>query len=145
MFTNLPDRRDTERGRSYHPTMPSWRCPHCSTPQTEASRCWVCHRSSTSCGTCRHFRGSVAARVGFCGLDRRRTPLQGDEVRSCWEDGAVAAPPDPVTPGLLDLLTVARLGSSPAGDADEPVPRSAPRLASAPTGGSHRLWVEVEA
>ena len=68
--------------------MPSWRCPHCATPQPEASRCWVCHRSSTSCGTCRHFRGSVAARVGFCGLDRRRQPLAGDEVRACWEDGA---------------------------------------------------------
>src|SRR3954447_7572409 len=89
--------------------MPSWRCPHCSTPQPESSRCWVCHRSSTSCGTCRHFRGSVAARVGFCGLDRRREPLQGDEVRACWVDGAVAVPPDPATPGLLDLLTVGRL------------------------------------
>jgi hypothetical protein len=145
MFTAVPDTRDTEPGRSYHPTMPSWRCPHCSTPQPEASRCWVCHRSSTSCGTCRNFRGSVAARVGFCGLDRRRQPLQGDEVRSCWEDGAVAAPPDPVTPGLLDLLTVARLGSHPVSDADDPGPRPAPRPTAASSGGSRRLWVEVEA
>jgi hypothetical protein len=125
--------------------MPSWRCPHCSTPQPEASRCWVCHRSSTSCGTCRHFRGSVAARVGFCGLDRRRKPLQGDEVRSCWEDGAVAAPPDPATPGLLDLLTVAALGSSRTVDDDAgtgpPLARRAPQTDS----GSRRLWVEVEA
>jgi hypothetical protein len=123
--------------------MPSWRCPHCSTPQPEASRCWVCHRSSTSCGTCRHFRASVAARVGYCGLDRRREPLQGDEVRVCWEDGSVAAVPDPVTPGLLDLLTIAARGSSMASDEERP---AAPlRLAAASATGSRRLWVEVEA
>jgi hypothetical protein len=135
--------------------MPSWRCPHCSTPQPVASRCWVCHRSSTSCGTCRHFRGSVAARVGFCGLDRKREPLQGDEVRACWEDGAVPVPPDPVTPGLLDLLTVAAIGEPPAGDPDDAsaVPDDeaevspAARRRAMPSGtpsGSRRLWVEVE-
>ena len=131
--------------RSYHPVMPSWRCPHCSTPQAEASRCWVCHRSSTSCGTCRQFRGSVAARVGFCGLDRRRKPLRGDEVRACWEDGTVAAPPDPVTPGLLDLLTPAAIG--PQYPVDEARPRAVARPGFEPTdiGRSRRLWVEVEA
>jgi hypothetical protein len=88
----------------------------------------------------------VAARVGFCGLDRRRTPLQGDEVRACWEDGAVATPADPVTPGLLDLLTVGRLGGHPPSDADEPGSDPAPRAAAASTtGGSRRLWIEVEA
>lgn len=127
--------------------MPSWRCPHCSTPQKEASRCWVCHRSSTSCGTCRNFRGSVAGRIGFCGLDRRHEPLQGDEVRACWEDGAVAAPPDPVTPGMLDLLTVAALGDQPAATSDGPEAPSTlpPALATATFSGSRRLWVEVEA
>src|SRR4029078_8125507 len=83
----------------------TWRGPHCSTPQAEASRCWVCHRSSTSCGTCRHFRRSVAARVGYCGLDRHRQPLDGREVRACWEDGTAARAFDPPTGGLLDLLT----------------------------------------
>ena len=72
-------------------------------------------------------------------------PLQGDEVRACWVDGAVAAPPDPVTPGLLDLLTVAALGSMPSSDADDPGSPVAPRLAVAPSGGSRRLWIEVEA
>jgi hypothetical protein len=105
-------RRNGARGRerSYDRPVQTWRCPHCATPQEESSRCWVCHRSSTSCGTCRHFRGSVAARVGFCGLDRRREPLNGAEVRACWEDGAVPVPPDPSIPGLLDLLTVRALG-----------------------------------
>jgi hypothetical protein len=145
MFDVGSESRDTSVGRSYHPRMASWRCPYCSTPQQEASRCWVCHRSSTSCGTCRQFRASVAAQVGFCGLDRRHKPLQGDEVRSCWEDGAVAAPPDPATPGLLDLLTVEALGSprtvdDDAGAGGQPAGR-APRVESA----NHRLWVEVEA
>ena len=127
--------------------MPSWRCPHCSTPQPEASRCWVCHRSSTSCATCRHFRTSVAARVGFCGLDRRRLPLIGDEVRSCWEDGAAPVLPDPPTPGLLDLLTDTAL--EPA----EPRPRrigvAEPAFAEAAAASdgapNRREWVEVEA
>ena len=68
-----------------------WRCPHCGTPQAETARCWVCRRSSTACGTCRHFRGSVAANLGYCGLDRRRQPLIGDEIRACWEARPAAA------------------------------------------------------
>jgi hypothetical protein len=69
--------------------MPMWRCPHCGTPQAETSRCWVCRRSSTTCSTCRHFQRSLAANVGFCGLDRRRLPLTGSELRGCWEAGAL--------------------------------------------------------
>jgi hypothetical protein len=65
--------------------MPMWRCPHCGTPQAETARCWVCHRSSTACGTCRNYRRSVAGQLGYCGLDRKRQPLTGDEIRGCWE------------------------------------------------------------
>jgi hypothetical protein len=64
-----------------------WACPHCGAPQAEAARCWVCHRSSTTCSTCRHFRTSLAADVGYCGKDRWRTPLSGLELRACWEEG----------------------------------------------------------
>lgn len=71
--------------RSYHRAMPMWRCPHCGTPQAETARCWVCRRSSTACGTCRNFRHSVAGSLGYCGLDRGRQPLVGDEIRACWE------------------------------------------------------------
>ena len=123
-----------------------WRCPHCETPQPEASRCWVCHRSSTSCGTCRHFRRSVAARTGFCGLDRRHEPLRGDEVRACWEDGAAPILPEPSIPGLLDLLTERAMPEPAALEpfvprapvAARPIPRSS-------NPASSRDWVEVEA
>src|SRR5436190_3057024 len=80
--------------------MAMWRCPHCGTPQAETARCWVCHRSSTACASCRHFRRSVAAQLGYCGLDRERRPLRGDEIRACWEASVVAVEPaeGPVAP-----------------------------------------------
>jgi len=81
--------------------MPMWRCPHCGTPQAETARCWVCQRSSTTCGTCRHFRRSVAAQIGYCGLDRLRQPLTGAEIRACWE----AWPAGALRPGTA--LTIA--------------------------------------
>jgi hypothetical protein len=92
--------------------MPMWRCPHCGTPQTETARCWVCYRSSTACATCRHFRRSVAAQLGYCGLDRRRRPLAGDEIRPCWEGWALEAnlrsdPPSPRAPALGDATGTA--------------------------------------
>ena len=78
-----------------------WRCPHCGTPQAETARCWVCKQSSTACGTCRNFRRSVAGSLGYCGLDRRRQPLVGDEIRACWE-----AAPGGVDLALISPITV---------------------------------------
>jgi len=78
--------------------MPMWRCPHCGTPQAETARCWVCRRSSTACATCQNFRRSVAAQLGYCGLDRERRPLRGDEIRACWEASTIqieVVPTDP--------------------------------------------------
>lgn len=67
-------------------------------------------------------------------------PLRGDEVRTCWEDGAVAVAPDPPIPGRLDLLTVGRIGEVPPSDEPQPaIPRE-----SRAVSGSGRLWVEVE-
>lgn len=77
--------------------MPMWRCPHCGTPQAETARCWVCRRSSTTCSTCRHFRRSLAANVGWCGLDRRRLPLTGTELRGCWVSAAALPDIGPAT------------------------------------------------
>jgi hypothetical protein len=78
-----------------------WRCPHCGTPQAETARCWVCRRSSTACGTCRNFRHSVAGSLGYCGLDRGRQPLVGDEIRACWEAWPAGAEPVVVAPGTV--------------------------------------------
>jgi len=29
--------------------------------------------------------------LGYCGLDRTRSPLRGDEIRACWESRLEAA------------------------------------------------------
>jgi hypothetical protein len=110
--------------------MPMWRCPHCGTPQAETARCWVCRRSSTSCGTCRHYRRSVAGQLGYCGLDARRQPLTGEEIRGCWEARPVAllADPAPVTIGPARPIDDARpplafvevSATAPIDDAGEP-------------------------
>jgi hypothetical protein len=138
-----------------------WRCPHCGTPQAETARCWVCHRSSTACGTCRHFRRSVAAKVGYCGLDRRRAPLAGDEIRACWEPGgaltdATGGPLAPVfVPGRSDdqRREFVEVGSTatdaPAGPSDTP-PAVEP-LFEVPPGPTPSgeppwsLWSDLEA
>jgi hypothetical protein len=89
--------------------MPMWRCPHCGTPQAETARCWVCHRSTTACATCRHFRRSVAAQLGYCGLDRARLPLRGNEIRACWE----AAIPIPDEPDVIPSRPVPTTPAAP--------------------------------
>jgi hypothetical protein len=92
--------------------MPMWRCPHCGTPQAETARCWVCRRSSTACGTCRNFRRSVAGSLGYCGLDRRREPLAGDEIRPCWEAWPAGTDPTPVAPPM----TLRAAGGAPTSE-----------------------------
>jgi hypothetical protein len=87
------------------------------------------------------FRGSVAAGVGFCGLDRSRAPLNGDEIRACWEDPRSAAQPptgDPADDWLPDTDPAAPI---PAAKPSLPVVSPA-RVAVSP--GGHRLWVEVD-
>ncbi|HET9084500.1 MAG TPA: hypothetical protein VFN41_08860 [Candidatus Limnocylindrales bacterium] len=134
--------------------MPMWRCPHCGTPQAETARCWVCRRSSTSCGTCRHYRRSVAGQLGYCGLDRGRQPLTGEEIRGCWESWAVAtgtsvpltiaAAPlgeDPRPP--LEFVEVgAVVTGDPANEADDPAPLAPPTHPATEAGWS--LWGDLE-
>jgi len=121
--------------------MPMWRCPHCGTPQHEAARCWVCRRSSTICSTCRHFRQSLVTSVGYCGLDPRRAPLAGTELRGCWTarpDAVVAggAVHDAVMPGPESPLAVA---------ADvRPIPVAVARLRSTQRPGILEGFVPLE-
>ena len=75
----------------------------------------------------------MASRLGYCGLDRQRTPLHGDEVRECWEDGAVAAPDRP--PDWLP---------DPAPEGSPQTPLNLIDVLPRPSEG-HRLWVEVDA
>ncbi len=91
-----------------------WRCPHCATPQAEASRCWVCHRSSTGCASCRNYRRSISAGIAFCALDRGRQALTGQEIRPCWEPvitltGATAGAVEPVGVPGPELISVETL------------------------------------
>ncbi len=41
----------------------------------------------------------MAAQLGYCGLDRQRQPLAGDEIRACWEAWPAGAEP-PLDPPL---------------------------------------------
>ena len=116
--------------------MPTWRCPHCGTPQEETARCWVCRRSSTACGTCRHFRRGVAGQLGYCGLDRRRAPLVGDEIRACWD----AAPTSPTSRPALPVSVATPLRRDFVDvDAD------ATPVAPLPSDPGWSLWAELEA
>jgi hypothetical protein len=48
----------------------------------------------------------VAAQLGYCGLDRRRLPLAGTELRGCWEAGPARlldTPGDVPREPILDL------------------------------------------
>ena len=144
--------------------MPMWRCPHCATPQAETARCWVCHRSSTACGACRHFRRSVAAQLGYCGLDRQRRPLTGEEIRPCWEAADATGITVPALPGVGPVwplepdgartpvrpLQFVEVQSAAAvnGATDDSVELSTdPLFLTASSGGEPRwsLWGEAEA
>ena len=70
----------------------AWRCPECYTVQSETTRCWRCDKPAFTCESCRSYRPSVAADLGYCARDPERTPLRADEVRACWESADVAGP-----------------------------------------------------
>jgi len=83
-----------------------------------------------NCSSCRNYRKAVAGRLGFCGLDRRRDPLHGDEMRGCWE----APPPDTPLDGLglfavLDPRSVTHVDSGQGAERTEVAAR---RLVEAP-------------
>src|SRR3954471_8859640 len=95
--------------------MPVWRCPHCATPQTEASRCWVCRRSTTSCVTCRHYRRGISGGIGLCGLDPKRNPVADTDVMACWVDAARST--DDLSVGPPPVAANGQLGAFGGGTA----------------------------
>jgi hypothetical protein len=99
----------------------------------------------------------VAAQLGFCGLDRGRQPLRGDEIRGCWEgwpSGQVAPdrpptigparPVDPASPAPLEFIEVTALGASAtSAPAQAPSPALVPDLPVRPDHGWN-LWGDPE-
>ena len=93
---------DSARQCSYALRMPNWRCPHCHTPQAEASRCWLCGKVTTACVACRHFRRGMAGGLALCGRNPKGPVLRGPEVMPCWEAAQAApTPPAPTADGLM--------------------------------------------
>ena len=141
---------DSGRRRSYHPRMPMWRCPHCGIPQAETARCWVCHRSSTACLTCRNFRRSVAGKAGYCALDRQRRLLRGDEIRACWEASPVpfGTPEMPAARALLPMVDgtpAARLEFVEVVDVVARTPGREPEADTLPAEPRWSLWDDLGA
>jgi hypothetical protein len=72
----------------------------------------------------------LATAVGYCGLDPRRAPLRGTELRGCWTARADAIPvPDDATPARPDV---------------PPVPVAVARLRPAERTGAMEGFVPVE-
>ena len=107
-----------------------WHCPHCGAPQAETARCWVCRRSSTTCSTCRNFRVSLAADLGYCALDPRRRPLTGLELRACWESRPSTAGQPPGRPGRFQTDRLPARGFVPIDEVVPVIGREAPMPAA---------------
>ena len=75
--------------------MPVWRCPHCATPQAEASRCWVCRRVHH---LLRDLPPLPAGDRRRARAVRPRSAAPGGRPRPRSEPCWVAAPP-PADPG----------------------------------------------
>ena len=102
----------------------------------------------------------MAGQLGYCGLDPRRQPLTGEEIRGCWEGWPAGATttvhPLTIVPARtsgtdrrpLEFVEVASMVQPSApGDAAEPVPGGAsPAGEAAPPIGEPRwnLWGDAD-
>ncbi len=59
----------------------------------------------------------MAGRLGYCSRDQTRVPLQGDEIRPCWESPLQVGPFEGL---FLGLSVPAASGSGSAHEATEP-------------------------
>jgi hypothetical protein len=67
-----------------------------------------------------NFRHSVIGGLGFCGLDKGREPLSGDERRGCWT-GASVGPADSVFAAMLEATESVLIEVRPARGGVRPV------------------------
>ncbi len=72
--------------------------------------------------------------MGYCGLDRGRSPLVGDEIRACW-----ASPTTLVAEGAS---IVPSAGEHPFGPEDT---EDLPISPDPPLDPPSRFWVEIDA
>jgi len=95
----------------------------------------------------------VAPGLGYCALDARRSPLRGDEIRSCWDAGplpaaptiaAVAPPTEPERRPALGFVEIGSLGDPSASDgataAGPAGPASSDRLAVSAALEAEARW-----
>jgi hypothetical protein len=116
-----------------------------------------------ACGTCSLYRVSVASDLGYCADDKSRTPLHGNEVRSCWTSGGVgfdeapglfSEPQPPAPSSQVALVVDVAAAAAPQvrsasrhepGAAEEPTAPSQGGLVDAPhVAPGKRLMSEVQ-
>jgi hypothetical protein len=91
-----------------------------------------------TCSTCRNFRRAVAARLGYCALDKTRAVLTGEEIQACWQAPAILEPAEGLFESLNTLLTqkppaaLAMAGSG--GQSVASVPAALPRTVGGRAG-----------
>lgn len=82
----------------------------------------------------------MAAQLGYCGLDRRRAPLVGDEIRACWESPPAAVTANPVRQASPPAVADAAEGRAgrrefieivPSPGADKPTGAASPAVPTA--------------
>jgi hypothetical protein len=83
----------------------------------------------------------VAGQSGYCGRDRGRSLIHGDEIRPCWEArvGLVATVAVETDPGVAGPTSVESLGTS--SDFERPFVEF-DRLAAPDVSG--RLWADAD-
>jgi hypothetical protein len=93
--------------------------------------------------------------MGYCGLDRQRGPLSGDEIRACWDarpEPAETGTVGPVSPAFtrtsvprLDFVEVAPTGSPRPGQrADRPAATPAVEPVTVVVVPRWSLWEDAE-
>lgn len=93
----------------------------------------------------------MAGKLGYCGKDRRRAALSGDEIRGCWEAVPGDNRPPDATPWASRVIDPSLGGRRSRVDfvpVDDLRPgMTSPGHGTAPDGPAfrHQLWEDLEA